>query len=356
MNAPSSTSHKRKISHSDLMQTFRRAGPVYQQHPHPAQQQAHLSQQAAQQQQQQHSQQRQQQQARQADAARRAKQPTDRTIPDELTEVVVGDGVERYDQLRAVERRLDATMMRKRLDVNDNVNRRYTRRDGLLRVWIRNTAEGQPWQVMEEGMALGEDGTIDFGDSSAATFRVKIEGRFEDDEAQDGVDKGKSRDAQAAEDDRPASTAEAKAPPARRPRFSHFFKSITIDFDRNPALQPDGYSAIEWRKPGTGSNVDPANSEASFDTLEFERKGDENINITISLVRDEWPERCKLSPALAEILDSEEEDMLTVLHGIWEYARAMGLQEDEDKRNIRCDEPLRRVSAGCARLMPGSND
>lgn len=355
MNTPSSTSHKRKISHSDLMQTFRRAGPVYQQHPHAAQQQAHLSQQAVQQQQQQHSQQQRQQQARQADAARRTKQPTDRTIPDELAEVVVGDGVQRYDQLRAVERRLDATMMRKRLDVNDNVNRRYTRRDGLLRVWIRNTAEGQPWQVTEEGMALGEDG-FDFGDSSAATFRVKIEGRFEDDEAaHDGVDKGKSRNAQAAEDDGQASTAETKATPARRPRFSHFFKSITIDFDRNPALQPDGYNAIEWRKTSTGSNVDSANSEASFDTLEFERKGDENINITISLVRDEWPERCKLSPALAEILDSDEEDMLTVLHGIWEYARAMGLQEDEDKRNIRCDEPLRRVSARYARLMPRSN-
>ena len=232
-------------------------------------------------------------------------------------------------KLRDVERRLDAVIMRKRLDVSDNLQRQYTRREGVLRVWISNTAEGQLWQVAEEGtVGFGEDGTFDFGESSQATFRVKIEGRLLDDPTFE----------------KDTTEEEKKEDKTRRPRLSHFFKSITIDFDRNPALQTDGYSAIEWRKPMPGSqNYDPNSSEVSFDTLEFERKSDENINVTINLVRDVKTERFKLSPLLAEILDTEEDDRAGAVQGIWEYCRAMGLQEDEDRRSIVCDEPLRKV-------------
>ena len=311
--------HKRKISFADLRRTI---GPMVGQSQQQAPAQATLT---PQQMQAQHL-----EQTRRADLARRqSKKPTDREIPDELADVVVGDGVERYKKLRDTERRLDAVMMRKRLDISDNLQRRYTRREGVLRVWVSNTAEGQPWQVIEDGGGgLGEDGTFDFGESSQATFRVKIEGRLLEDPAEGEKDKEESTTAT-----------------ARRPRLSHFFRSISIDFDRNPVLNSDGYSSIQWKKPAPNTpNYDPNSSEVSFDTLEFERKGDENINVTINLERDEKNERFKLSPPLAEILDTEEEDRAGAVQGIWEYCRAMGLQEDEDKRSIVCDEPLRRVS------------
>lgn len=305
--------HHRKISFADLERTFRAAGPMVappQAQPQltPAQiQQQHLE------------------QIRRQDLARRqAKKPTDRDIPEEVGEAVVGDGVDRYKALREVEKRLDAAMMRKRLDISDNLQRRYTRREGILRIWVSNTAEGQPWQLMEEGTGM-EDGTFEIAESQAE-FRVKIEGRLLDDPEED-------------EEDKP--------PQTHRPRFSNFFKAITIDFDRHPILQSDGYSQIEWRKPQPGPqnpNFDPNSSEASFDTLEFTRKGDDNINVTINLTRDEKSEKFKLSPELAEILDTEEEDRAGAVQGIWEYCRAMGLQEDDDKRKIICDEPLRKVS------------
>lgn len=287
---------------------------------------------------------------RRQDVARRiSKKPTDRDIPEELSDVVVGDGVQRYARLRDVERRLDAVMMRKRLDISDNLTRRYTRREGVLRIWVSNTAEGQPWQVIEEegNNGLNEDGTFEFGESSQATFRVKIEGRLLDDPTEDKPDNDKDNveaEGEAAEKDKQPAIPKK---PAQRPRLSHFFKAITIDFSRSPSLQPDGYSAIEWRKPQpTPQNPlnDPNSSEVSFDTLEFERKADENINVTINLIRDEKNERFRLSPQLAEILDTEEEDRAGAVQGIWEYCRAMGLQEDDDKRAIVCDEPLKKVS------------
>jgi SWI/SNF-related matrix-associated actin-dependent regulator of chromatin subfamily D len=92
---------------------------------------------------------------------------------------------------------------------------------------------------------------------------------------------------------------------------------------------------IEWKKQA---------GAADFDCLEFERKGDENLNVTINLVRDELPERFRLSQALSQTLDAEEADRAEVVMGIWEYVKAMGLQEDEEKRSVRCDDRLRQVS------------
>ena len=310
------------------MATYRNAGPMVAPPPHPNQQpQMTAAQMQAQQ----------LEAARRGDMARRqSRKPTDRDISEDVSEVIVGDGVTRYKRLREVEKRLDAVMMRKRLDVKDNAQREYARREGVLRVWISNTAEGQPWQVMEDGSGMGEDAIFDLGESSQATFRVKIEGRLLED---------------------PTELEEDKPSPDKRPRLSTFFKGITIDLHRNPALMPDGYSQIEWKKqqPPTpqnpNPNYDPNSSENSFDKLEFERKGDENVNVTISLMRDTERERYKLSPGLAEILDSEEEDMLGAVQGIWEYARAMNLQEDDDKRTIVCDEPLRKVSDKHAKVL-----
>ena len=317
-------SHKRKISFRDLELTFSRAAPLAQ----PSRSAAGPAQMTPQQLANQHH----AHMIQKENAAMRSKRPTDREIPEELADVVVGDGVSRYRKLRDVERRLDAVMMRKRLDVTENSQRRYTRREGVLRIWVSNTAEGQPWQVIEEGSAgLGENGTFDFEESNQATFRVKIEGRLLDDPNEEKEDGGEG--------------GQEKEGPVKRARLSNWFKAITIDFDRNPALQPDGYSSIEWRKPHPKSQTfDPAGAEVNFDTLEFERKSDENINVTINLIRDEKIERFKLSPQLAEILDVEEEDIAGCVQGIWEYSRAMGLQEDQDKRNIVCDEPLRAVS------------
>lgn len=324
MDASAQRGHKRKISFADLQATFRRAGPMHHAPPPPPQQQQpQMTPQQAEQ--------FRQEQIRRHDLARRqSKKPTDREIPEELADVIVGDGVERYKKLREAERRLDALMMRKRLDVGDSMQRQHTRRERVLRVWISNTADGQPWQVAEEGgVGFGEDGTFDFGENSQATFRVKIEGRLLPDSTWDEDLNEEEQEAQA----------------GKNFQFSQFFKSITIKFDRNPALQPDGYSAIEWQKPQpNGPGYDPKSSEVNFDMLEFERKSDENINVTIELVRDVKSETYKLSPQLAEILDMEETDKAGAVQGIWEYCRAMGLQEDEEKRNLVCDEALRRVS------------
>ena len=283
-------------------------------------------------------------------AKRRAKKPTDKNIPEGVEDIAIGDGVQQYKQLREVERRLDAMMMRKRLEIHDSRPQNHDR-TGTLRIWISNTAENQPWQ----GRDLDEN-AFDFSTGIEATYKVKIEGRlldeaddeFRDDdeeEKQEEEDKDVAYDGDAMDHDgKKDKQAKSSKPVQARRKLSHFFKSITVEFDRNKNLQPDGITAVEWKKPSVPPNTSVPPREADFDSIEFERKSDENIHCSINLQRDEFPERYALSKELAEVLDTEEETRAGIVMGIWEYVKAMDLQQDDEKRLIQCDDRLRAVS------------
>jgi len=63
------------------------------------------------------------QEAQTEKAKKRTANPVDKNIPEGVEDCVIGDGVQRYRELRELERKLDSTMMRKRLDIQDSVNR-----------------------------------------------------------------------------------------------------------------------------------------------------------------------------------------------------------------------------------------
>ena len=279
-------------------------------------------------------------------AKRRSEKPTDKTMPEGVEDLIVGDGVQQYKRMRELERKLDAVMMRKRLDQQDSLHN-ATKKYSTVRVWISNTVENQPWQ----GRDLDEN-AFDFTSGVEATYRVKIEGKVvEDEDPDDASEEGSDgegedkTDGDAMDQDGASPTDAPKQSTTRqRTKFSHFFKAITVDFDRNKNLQPDGTTQVEWKKPQGPLNTAVLPPQADFDCLEFERKSDENINCTINLYRDESPERFTLSKELANILDTDEDDRASVVMGIWEYVKAMGLQQDEEKRMIQCDDRLKAVS------------
>jgi hypothetical protein len=97
-------------THSPAPQASRGPGPmIRQQGPHP--------QMSAAQMQQQHQVALQEREL----AKRRARKPTDKTIPEGVEEIV--PNARMYRELREMERRYDAAIMRKRLDIQDSVNR-----------------------------------------------------------------------------------------------------------------------------------------------------------------------------------------------------------------------------------------
>lgn len=190
---------------------------------------------------------------------------------------------------------------------------------------------------------------FDFSTNSESSFRVKIEGRlldddddFEKDEDEEDAKEsgeGDKMDTDAPSDNKGKDVA-SKNPPSAR--FSHFFKSMTVEFDRTK-MRNGADNPVEWKKPDRVPNSANPPAAADFDELTFKRHGDENMNITIVLERDETPERFQLSPELSDIVDMTAATRAEVVMGLWEYIKLMGLQEDEEKRHFRCDELLRKV-------------
>ena len=268
-------------------------------------------------------------------AQRRARKPNDRNMPEGLEDITIGNGVHQYKELREVERRLDYAMMRKRLEISDS-SPRMNKRQKTMRIWISNTAENQPWQ--EKGLDVD---TFDFSTGVDGTYRVKVEGRLLDDAVGGTQSKEGSNGDEEKETTSPAVDQNARSANPEK-RFSEFFKAISIDYHQFGSLTTDG-PEIHWqRQPNC----------AEFDALEFERQGDDNINITINLTKTENPERFQLSKALADVLDTDEADRNGVVMGIWDYVRAMNLQGDEEKRAVRCDDKLRAVSSSPFYFFP----
>lgn len=140
---------------------------------------------------------------------------------------------------------------------------------------------------------------------------------------------------------KPKQQKPASAKPGQQYRFSHFFKGLTVDFDRKRAI-PGIETSVEWKKPEKTPASSNLPAAADFDELTFKRNGDENQNIMINLYRHE-DDRFEVSPDLADIIDMREATRQEATMGLWEYIKLMNLQEDEEKRNFRCDELLRKV-------------
>jgi SWI/SNF-related matrix-associated actin-dependent regulator of chromatin subfamily D len=245
-------------------------------------------------------------------AQRRSKKPTDRNLPEGIEKInpIIAELAGHYKALQEAERKLDMTMMRKRLDMQDTFNR-HVRREQTLRIFINNTFENQPWQQTN----LAPD-SFDFETGEDATYKVKCFAQLlEDDDDSDNED----------------GVEEDETQKSRKQLF-HFFKAVSVDVER-PFGEP--VNLVDWKKQ--------PNTEV-LNNFNMERKGDENLNLVISLTRDETPERYRLSQALSQTLDMEEGDRAEVLQGVWEYVKFMGLQEDEEKRKVRCDAALKQVS------------
>ncbi|KAL2135802.1 hypothetical protein VTI74DRAFT_6868 [Chaetomium olivicolor] len=289
----------------------------------------------------------------------RSRKPTDKSLPDGVEETLVGDGdvAAAYKNLRDFERRLDATMTRKRLDIVESLSRN-PKRYRTMRIWISNTVEDQFWQTN----SLNVD-SFDFTANMDASYRVKIEGRLlddeydldaDEDEREGKQDEEKEADGNKMETDN-LSKDKAKPAPAKRQRLSHFFKALTVDFERPRSGRQPSDTTVEWKRPERTPAGNPA-AMSDFDEFTFKRNGDENMNITINLYRHEDPERFEVSPELADIIDMREATRQEAALAVWEYIKLMGLQEDEEKRNFRCDDLLRKIMPRETGYIPQLND
>ncbi|GJJ09820.1 hypothetical protein Clacol_004044 [Clathrus columnatus] len=242
----------------------------------------------------------------QAPKVAKRRKVTDRTIPSSLTESFNDSKL--YCDLLEAERKLDWTMSRKKMEIQDAINKVATVHR-TLRVFLSHMVEKQPWQT---GGTLNMDpSSVDFtSGQNIPSWTLKVEGRILD---------HVSPEYQA-----------LKIPPRK---FTSFLRGLVIELDRDQSMYPDS-NIVEWRNPGT---------QPEQDGFELKRRGDVAVKARIILHLKRTPERYKLSEQLAEILDIKEDTRTGVCTALWHYIKVNGLQDKVDRKIIRLDAKLRAI-------------
>ncbi|KAF9391169.1 SWI SNF, matrix associated, actin dependent regulator of chromatin, sub d, member 1 [Mortierella sp. AD011] len=204
-----------------------------------------------------------------------------------------------YTELLEFEKKLDATIMRKRLDLQETLNK-PVKIKRTLRIFISNLSHDQDTPESED-----DEPQLDKGPTPSWT--LKVEGRLVDE-----VNASAYKNRQTSR------------------KFSSFFRSVMIELDRDSNLYPNG-NFVEWHK---------SPNQADVDGFEIKRHGDENVKVRVILHVDNSPERFKLSPELADVLAIDVETRPGIMMALWQYIKFHQLQDPEDKRNINCDQKL----------------
>ena len=135
-----------------------------------------------------------------------------------------------YMDLLSFERKLDSTIMRKRLDIQEAL-KRPMKQKRKLRIFISNTAFPAR-DPNSDGAGGGGDGLPPHQSSgvpSTASWELRVEGRI--------VDEDKKVD-----------------PSKAKRKFSSFFKSLVIELDKD-LYGPDNH-LVEWHRTPTTQETD----------------------------------------------------------------------------------------------------
>lgn len=279
------------------------------------------------------------------------RKPTNRNLPEKISTVV--PEAKLYSNLQDAERRLDATIARKKLDLQDALARSSTKSQ-LVRVFVSNTVADQPWQ----GSSQVQDAPFDFENGPAPSWTLRVEGRVVEDATGNAAttttnnnnnnnndDNNNDGKEQSQGEDQEKSGEEKADQYAGRRMFSSFFTAIIVELQyEDEADIPSEGAIVEWHEPVPGTAA--AANATDFDCLEVRRKGDRSVKAKIQLQPKEYPTKFRLSPQLASLLAIEEDTKAGVVVALWQYIRFHQLQDRDEKRLIKCDAPLRALFGG----------
>nr|XP_015209688.1 PREDICTED: SWI/SNF-related matrix-associated actin-dependent regulator of chromatin subfamily D member 3 isoform X3 [Lepisosteus oculatus] len=202
-----------------------------------------------------------------------------------------------YMDLLAFERKLDQTIMRKRVDIQEAL-KRPMKQKRKLRLYISNTFNpAKP--------------DADDSDGSIASWELRVEGKLLDD------------------------------PGKQKRKFSSFFKSLVIELDKD-LYGPDNHLVEygKWHRTPTTQETDG---------FQVKRPGDVSVRCTLLLMLDYQPPQFKLDPRLARLLGIHTQTRSAIIQALWQYVKTNKLQDAHDKEYINCDKYFQQIF-DCPRL------
>lgn len=233
-------------------------------------------------------------------ASKKKKKLADKILPQKVRDLVPES--QAYMDLLTFERKLDATIMRKRLDIQEAL-KRPMKQKRKLRIFISNT-----FYPSKEPSGDGAEGA----EGSVASWELRVEGRLLEDSKND--------------------------PNKIKRKFSSFFKSLVIELDKE-LYGPDNH-LVEWHRTHTTQETDG---------FQVKRPGDRNVRCTILLLLDYQPLQFKLDPRLARLLGVHTQTRPVIISALWQYIKTHKLQDAHEREFINCDKYLEQIF-GCPRM------
>ncbi|KAI0776606.1 SWI/SNF complex 60 kDa subunit [Trametes elegans] len=236
----------------------------------------------------------------------RKRKITDKNLPNALLQSPeFAEDSAMYRDLLQMERKLDWTMTRKRVEVHDALQR-IIPATRTLRIFLSHTVSGQAWQ--REGLE-GDAAKPNLETrENIPAWQLRIDGRVLE----------------------ASSRHKDKVPPRK---FSTLIKHMIVELDRDTTLYPDG-NIVEWVK---SANTTP------MDGFTIRRKGDTPTKIRIVIHLEQQPEQYKLHPELGNILGIKEDTRTGVIQALWNYIKTQNLQDKLDRRIVKADARLRPI-------------
>ncbi|KAI9220675.1 hypothetical protein BC828DRAFT_382929 [Blastocladiella britannica] len=276
----------------------------------------------------------------------------DRALPRKIEKLVPDSAF--YARLLDSERRIDALLMRKRLEIQATLAKPL-RAHGTLRLYISNYAADQPSSSASAAAVPPSSPTSQQQQQTRVpNWTLRIEGRLLDSSLHPTtyVSSTSGHTRTSAGGALPSGTP-TSAHPTPAHRFSHFVKQIAVELDRDPAQYRDSNIAEYTRLSATTAAAGTAGAAADFDGFEVKRAGDKDVKAKITLRFDCAPEKFKMSPELARILGfdptgskfapSQLVSKADVVVGVWDYIKANNLLDQSDKRLVNCDAALKQL-------------
>ncbi|KAI4336310.1 hypothetical protein L6164_014849 [Bauhinia variegata] len=232
-------------------------------------------------------------------AARRKKRKLlEKQIPEKMAALLPESVL--YTQLLEFEGQIDAALSRKKIDIQESVKNPPSAQK-TLRVYVYNTFSNQTQTESERK------------DGEEPSWSLKLTGRI----LEDGKD--------------PVVAGISKKSSHLYPKFSSFFKKITIYLDQS--LYPDNH-VILW---------DSARSPIQQDGFELKRKGDREFNAVVRIEMKYATEKFIVSAQLSKVLGIEVETRPRIIAALWHYIKSRKLQSPNDPSFFICDPPLQRA-------------
>ncbi|KAA8581575.1 hypothetical protein FQN60_003156 [Etheostoma spectabile] len=215
----------------------------------------------------------------------------DKVLPQRIRDLVPES--QAYMDLLAFERKLDQTIARKRMEIQEAIKKPIMQKR-KLRIYISNT--------YTPCKPEGEEA------EKVSSWELRVEGKL------------------------------LEEPGKQKKKFSSFFKSLVIELDKE-LYGPDNH-LVEWHRMPTTQETDG---------FQVKRPGDVNVKCTLLLMLDHQPPQYKLDPRLARLLGVHTQTRASIMQALWLYIKNNKLQDCHEKEYINCNRYFRQIF-GCPRM------